>query len=67
MNVEGKTGYLFDVGDVDGMAKKSITLLQDDVLLEEFKNNAQNEARKFDLNQIVGRYIAVYQEALESQ
>jgi hypothetical protein len=49
------------------MADKSITLLQDDVLLEEFKNNAQNEARKFDLNQIVGRYIAVYQEALESQ
>ena len=46
---------------------KSITLLQDDVLLEEFKNNAQNEARKFDLNQIVGRYIAVYQEALENQ
>ena len=67
VNVEGKTGYLFDVGDVDGMADKSITLLQDDVLLEEFKNNAQNEARKFDLNQIVGRYIAVYQEALESQ
>ena len=67
VNVEGKTGYLFDVGDVDGMADKSITLLQDDVLLEEFKNNAQNEARKFDLNQIVGRYIAVYQEALENQ
>ena len=67
VNVEGKTGYLFDVGDVDGMADKSISLLQDDVLLEEFKNNAQNEARKFDLNQIVGCYIAVYQEALENQ
>ena len=67
VNVEGKTGYLFDVGDVDGMADKSITLLQDNVLLEEFKNNAQNEARKFDLNQIVGRYIDVYQEALENQ
>jgi len=67
VNVEGKTGYLFDVGDVDGMANKSITLLQDDVLLEEFKNNAQNQARKFDLNQIVGRYIDVYREALENQ
>lgn len=67
VNIEGKTGYLFDVGDVDGMADKSIALLQDDVLLEEFKNNAENEARKFDLNQIVGRYVAVYQEALENQ
>ena len=67
VNIEGKTGYLFDVGDVDRMADKSIALLQDDVLLEEFKNNAENEARKFDLNQIVGRYVAVYQEALENR
>ena len=67
VNIEGKTGYLFDVGDIDGMVDKSIALLQDDVLLEEFKNNAENEARKFDLNQIVGRYVAVYQEALENQ
>ena len=67
VNVEGKTGYLFDVGDVKAMAEKSIALLQDEVLLEEFKNNAQKEARKFDLNQIVGRYVAVYQQALASQ
>ena len=67
VNIEGKTGYLFDVGDVDGMADKSIALLQDDELLEGFKNNAENEARKFDLNQIVGRYVAVYQEALENR
>lgn len=64
VNVEGKTGYLFDVGDVKGMAEKSIALLQDEELLEEFKKNAQKEARKFDLNQIVGRYVAVYQQAL---
>ncbi len=64
VNVEGKTGYLFDVGDVKGMAEKSIALLQDEALLEEFKKNAQKEARKFDLNQIVGRYVAVYQQAL---
>ena len=67
VNVEGKTGYLFDVGDVKAMAEKSIALLQDEVLLEEFKNNAQKEARKFDLNLIVGRYVAVYQQALASQ
>ena len=67
VNVEGKTGYLFDVGDVKAMAEKSIALLQDEVLLEEFKNNAQKEARKFDLNLIVGRYVADYQQALASQ
>ena len=64
VNVEGKTGFLFDVGDIDGMAKKSIELLKNEDLLEQFKTNAQNEARKFDLNQIVDRYIAIYQDAL---
>ena len=64
VNVEGKTGFLFDVGDINGMAKKSIELLKNDDLLEQFKTNAQNEARKFDLNQIVDRYIAIYQDAL---
>ena len=64
VNVEGKTGFLFDVGDIDGMAKKSIELLNNEDLLEQFKTNAQNEARKFDLNQIVDRYIAIYQDAL---
>tara|TARA_B110000858_G_scaffold55326_1_gene64288 strand:+ start:2173 stop:3300 length:1128 start_codon:yes stop_codon:yes gene_type:complete len=66
VNVEGKTGFLFDVGDIDGMAKKSIELLKNEDLLEQFKTNAQNEARKFDLNQIVDRYIAIYQDALVS-
>ncbi|MDO7581726.1 MAG: N-acetyl-alpha-D-glucosaminyl L-malate synthase BshA [Flavobacteriaceae bacterium] len=66
VNVEGKTGFLFDVGDIDGMAKKSIELLNNEDLLEQFKTNAQNEARKFDLNQIVDRYIAIYQDALVS-
>ena len=66
VNVEGKTGFLFDVGDIDGMAKRSIELLNNEDLLEQFKTNAQNEARKFDLNQIVDRYIAIYQDALVS-
>jgi glycosyltransferase involved in cell wall biosynthesis len=48
------------------MAKKSIELLKNEDLLEQFKTNAQNEARKFDLNQIVDRYIAIYQDALVS-
>ena len=67
VNVAGKTGYLLEVGDVEGMAEKSLKLLKDDVLLEEFKTNAQLEARKFDLTKIIGQYIEVYQEALKSK
>ncbi len=64
VNIEGKTGYLFEVGDVDGMAKKSIELLRNDQLLAILKKNAHKQARKFDLNQIVSRYIYVYKQAL---
>jgi glycosyltransferase involved in cell wall biosynthesis len=64
VNKEGVSGYLFDVGDVDGMSKRSIELLSNDTLLEKFKDNAQKEARKFDLNMVVGSYIKIYELAL---
>ena len=67
VNVEGETGYLCEVGDVEGMAEKSIHLLKNDALLEEFKINAQNRARQFDLSQIVEQYIKIYQKARSNQ
>lgn len=67
VNVDGETGYLFDVGDVAGMADKSIRLLKDEDLLEQFKTNAQDKAREFDLHQIVGRYVDIYEQALGIQ
>jgi hypothetical protein len=38
--------------------------LSNDTLLEKFKDNAQKEARKFDLNMVVGSYIKIYELAL---
>ncbi len=67
VNIEGKTGHLFDIGDIDGMASKSIELLKDDNLLEEYKTKAQQEARKFDLHQIVGNYLEIYRKALKKE
>ena len=67
VNIEGVSGYLFDVGNIEGMSKKSIELLSNETILEEFKDNAQKEARKFDLNMIVGSYIEIYKLALVNQ
>lgn len=67
VNIEGVSGYLFDVGNIDGMSKKSIQLLSNETILEKFKDNAQKEARKFDLNMIVGSYIEIYKLALVNQ
>lgn len=67
VNIEGVSGYLFDVGNIEGMSKKSIQLLSNETILEKFKDNAQKEARKFDLNMIVGSYIEIYKLALVNQ
>src|ERR1700712_512548 len=40
LNVEGETGFLRDVGDVDGMAEQAIYILEDEKRLQLFKDNA---------------------------
>ena len=49
LNVEGVTGFLRDVGDVDGMAEKAIYILEDEKRLNQFKENALARAKEFDL------------------
>ena len=62
VNVDGKTGYLSDVGDVNKMANDTIDLLKDTDKLNAFKNNALAHAKTFDLPNILPQYEAVYQE-----
>ena len=64
VNIEGESGYLFELGDVEGMAQKSITLLNDEQKLEIMKDRAYTLARRFDIEAVVSQYIAVYKAAL---
>ncbi|MEN8852259.1 MAG: N-acetyl-alpha-D-glucosaminyl L-malate synthase BshA, partial [Candidatus Arcticimaribacter sp.] len=64
VNIDGESGYLFDLGDVDSMAKKSINLLKDDEKLESMKDSAYALAKRFDIDAVVNQYIAVYKDAL---
>ena len=64
VNIEGESGYLFELGDVEGMAQKSITLLNDEQKLETMKDRAYTLARRFDIEAVVSQYIAVYKAAL---
>ena len=64
LNVHGKTGYLVDIGDVNAMAKYGIKLLQDDILLSKFKENAYQRALEFSIDKIVPMYEGVYHRAL---
>ena len=60
VNIEGETGYLFNVGDVDAAAEKATLLLSNDVLLNQFKENAYQHALSFNINNIIPIYEKLY-------
>ncbi len=62
VNIDGKTGYLSDVGDINKMAKDTIALLNDVETLKIFKNNALAHAKTFDSPNILPQYETVYQD-----
>ncbi len=62
VNIEGKTGFMSDVGNVTKMAKDSLYLLTDSKKLNAFKDNALAHAKTFDLPKILPQYEAVYEE-----
>jgi L-malate glycosyltransferase len=64
VNIEGESGYLLELGDVEGMAQKSITLLNDEQKLESMKDRAYTLAKRFDIEAVVSQYVAVYKAAL---
>jgi N-acetyl-alpha-D-glucosaminyl L-malate synthase BshA len=65
LNVEGVTGFLKDIGDVDGMAEKAIYILEDEARLKTFKENALTRAKEFDLSIILPIYENYYIEVIE--
>ncbi len=64
VNSHGVSGYLSKVGDVEDMSKNALKILKDDEVLKQFKQRAYAEALKFDVNEIVPKYMALYESAL---
>jgi N-acetyl-alpha-D-glucosaminyl L-malate synthase BshA len=62
INIQGKTGFLAEVGDVDTMAEHACYILEDDQRLQEFKENALAQASEFSINKIVPMYEAIYEQ-----
>ena len=65
VNREGFSGYLGNVGDVEYMAEKALSILSDDDVLFEFKSNALKVAHEFDIQNIMPMYEKLYQKALK--
>ncbi len=66
LNVDGFSGFLCKIGDIDDMAQKSIHIL-DDNNLESFKKGALARAKEFDISNILPMYEDLYERVMASQ
>jgi N-acetyl-alpha-D-glucosaminyl L-malate synthase BshA len=64
LNIHGKTGYMSKVGDYKDMAKNTIALLSNEKTLTQFKHNAFEQAKKFDLSIVLPQYEKLYESLL---
>ncbi|RYZ48437.1 MAG: N-acetyl-alpha-D-glucosaminyl L-malate synthase BshA, partial [Chitinophagaceae bacterium] len=65
--VQGKVGYMSDVGDVETMSEYAIDILKDDERLMQFKEAAAEHAHVFDIKSIVPLYEKLYEDVLSSE
>jgi N-acetyl-alpha-D-glucosaminyl L-malate synthase BshA len=64
LNVQGVTGFMSEVGDVEDMSRKALFVL-DKNNLPTFKANALKRAREFDIANILPLYERVYERVIE--
>lgn len=64
INIQGKTGFMSNVGDYEDMAKNAIYILESDERLKDFKKNALAQAKTFDISNILPQYEAYYERVI---
>jgi len=64
VNIHGKTGFTCNVGDVNSMIKYSLELLTNPKKYQQFQHNAIDQAKKFDIKNILPKYMNLYEKVL---
>lgn len=64
LNVNGITGFMSEVGDIEDMARNAINILSDDNTLQKFKQQSLAHARKFDIREILPLYENLYNRVI---
>jgi glycosyltransferase involved in cell wall biosynthesis len=60
VNIHGETGFLSNYNDIDKMVEYAELVLNDESLLTKMKENAFIRAQKFDINNVISSYEAIY-------
>lgn len=64
LNVQGETGFLSPVGDIEDMTRNALLILDKDNL-PRFRANALKRAQEFDITRILPLYESYYSKILE--
>lgn len=64
LNIDGVTGFMSPVGDVEAMTRNALFVLDKDNL-PRFKANALQRAKEFDITRILPLYENYYQQVLQ--
>jgi N-acetyl-alpha-D-glucosaminyl L-malate synthase BshA len=65
VNVQGYSGFLSDVGNIDEMAQNSIRILKNDSDLIQFRRNAHERSKTFSLGSVLPMYEQLYEQVLD--
>lgn len=66
VNIDGVSGFLSNVNDIEDMSKNAIYILSDEERLKTFKLNAAKESVKFAIKNVVPQYEAIYVRTLKN-
>lgn len=66
VNIQGVSGFLDNIGDIDGMVNHSLQILKDNETLNQFKEQAYQHSKEFSVEKIVPLYEVIYNKALKN-
>lgn len=66
VNIAGVSGFLNDIGDIEGMINHALMIIKDPKVLKRFKEQAYLHSKNFSVDRVVPMYENIYQQALEA-
>jgi N-acetyl-alpha-D-glucosaminyl L-malate synthase BshA len=64
IQIQGVTGFMSNVGDVEDMAANALKIISSDEVLNRFKHQALEQAKRFDIEKILPKYEKFYESVL---
>ena len=64
VNIHNHTGFLTDYNNIDQMVEFAHTILNNDKMLNDFKENAFERAAYFDIEIVIKKYLSVYESVM---